>query len=180
MTHSFYFKQVFTCNKRNYSLNPRLSLIETYNQLKPLVLRDFGIEHFDLIIAGQNEQEHASSIIINDQTLYNALGGNLEKAFYIKYRPSPPIITNRSLQDSHDLSSSIIRSAQTSQVECPVCYLTYTLSSIIVPYECIHQLCRSCYLTWSARSNHRCPQCRADVRTDVRLNETRYISSFSI
>lgn len=48
MIKSLYFKLVYTENTQYYIVDTLWTPLELYNNLKPLILRDFNIENFEL------------------------------------------------------------------------------------------------------------------------------------
>ena len=60
------FKLVYTTSIRFYTVCPDWTTRELYNFIRPYVSVDFGLENFDIVLAGQPESEEANAIIMSN------------------------------------------------------------------------------------------------------------------
>ena len=81
---NFYFKLAYTSNTRTYDIDLSHTTAILYDRLKTLVQNDFGLNSFDIVIAGQDQAERAQSIPKNNSILRHILNNNTSRAFYIR------------------------------------------------------------------------------------------------
>lgn len=143
---SIRFKVVYTENTVNYNVNPHWKLDDFFNIIKTKIIRDFNIEQFELVEAGQNtwngRAEEADALDIRQNiSLYEKYGANLKVSFYIR-----PIIDTR-------VNANIDNILE----ECVICYTSSQLQRF---YGCIHPICTDCIISCNQNSIHRCSICR--------------------
>ena len=156
---SSYFKVVRASNTRKYHLDPSWTISDFYNIMKSRIIRDFNIEHFVLVEAGQNlpvgiDSEDGIPLNKNDTTSLQDLYGDVSNvSFYIR-----PITQDVSEQ----LFSETIRHIQsTPEVECVLCYEN-TPRRNQYGYGCGHALCSRCLNGCRRNTIRCCPICRRE------------------
>ena len=158
---NFYFKLAYTSNTRTYDINLSHTTAVLYDRLKTLVQNDFGLNSFDIVIAGQDQAERAQSIPKNTIIFRHILNNNINRAFYIRNGQTSDI----QLPQSDSESIQIDQSENSECYECPVCTISSTETQLYTHYSCSHQICDNCYSNWRQTNYHnhnRCPICRSD------------------
>ena len=148
----YHFKLVYSNRTKTYDLDLSQTTANIYDTLKPLIYRDFGLESFDIIIAGQERAERAEPIQY-DHTQLN-IRSNL--SFYIRSGQ----ISNQTESNQTQLNQT---ESNVEHFECPLCFISSNSSPIITHYSCQHTMCDNCYNRWantSFHNNNRCPLCR--------------------
>lgn len=82
---SVYFKEVHTTNTKQYDICPSWSKNQLMTYLRPKIFQDFGILNFKLIETGQNVNvaEYAPEIVMDNYSLEDTWGSNMNVSFYI-------------------------------------------------------------------------------------------------
>jgi hypothetical protein len=150
MLVSVYFKEIFTSNIKNYLVDPNWSTSDFKNILKSYIIRDFDIDEFELVEAGQiinnMASEYAPAINISDNIKLKNLFGNFEHtSFYIRR-------INEIVNDINMHNNEI--------VECMLCYTNNITNNY---FGCIHNLCNTCYIECLNINHNRCPYCRQNL-----------------
>jgi hypothetical protein len=151
----FTFKLAYTDQIKTYELNLGIASDNTYLLLSDKIREDFGLNDFDIVIAGQMQKERANALPKNRISMRTHLGNNYNKSFYV--RPKLNNIT---------VSLNLNNSSRTSLVigTCLVCLRDNI--SILRHYNCQHRMCRTCNDTWSSTNImancNRCPECRSE------------------
>jgi hypothetical protein len=70
MILTIYFKQVFTINTKNYDIDSNWTPFEMYENLKPLIIRDFNLSSFELVEIS-NRIRHQDNIKAEDGPTFN-------------------------------------------------------------------------------------------------------------
>ena len=145
-----------------------MSMIDIYHTLQPLVRQDFGLEHFDIVLAGQTESEAAPAIIL-DSRRFNDVIRSESCAFYIRPRSSVPTFVSDTGSNTISNTISNTRSntrSNTVTFDCPVCLEQVLLSNTMNPFNCSHNICNRCYTMWrnSCHLTVTCPCCRSSLR----------------
>lgn len=144
------FKEVFTCNKVNYGLQPRWTINEMLAYVLPKITEDFNIRQEEIEIVSNNQYEECvpvellSSITeeIGNRTLEELYGRDLLVAFYVRRR-------NINYIDNNNLIS-----------ECVVCLYNRITTNV---FGCSHRLCRICATGCRNIGHNRCPVCRQNL-----------------
>ena len=125
------FKHVRSGETKTYMIDPYWSIHQLLIIIKPKIISDFNVEHFDIVEAGQNRLENYDVIEDNDELVCNRFGEDVNVSFYIR-----PIL------------DECIN-------ECIICY--DMLSNPTCYFNCIHIVCTACV---NELSVHICPLCR--------------------
>ena len=81
------FKKVFTTNVKYYMINPDWTTYQFYEFIKPYVLIDFDLVHFDIVVAGLPMSERDNPIRISKNIKVREMFNNLDSlTFYIRER----------------------------------------------------------------------------------------------
>lgn len=134
-----YFKVAYTGNSKHYYVCPEWKMDDFFNIMKAHIIRDFAIEEFEIVEAGQNTPsgfaEEAPSLDRNDSKLLREkYGEHLDVSFYIR-----PILRVE---------------------ECIVCF---EQTQNINYYDCRHPLCVTCLNGCLENNIHCCPGCRCQI-----------------
>lgn len=81
------FKEVFSTNVKTYYVNPLWTTKRLMEYISPQVLIDFNTSNFELVLCGQDLEELAPALLINDNiTLKNDILGSEMRiiSFYIR------------------------------------------------------------------------------------------------
>jgi hypothetical protein len=137
-TRLVYFKVVNTERKIQYNVRPDWKVTDFINIMKTRIIRDFGIEEFELVEAGQNTHsgraEEGLALNRSDTTcLREKYGDRMDVSFYIR-----PI---------------------REWMECVVCFEP---SRAVNYYQCIHSLCSGCLIGCFENNIRYCPMCRCE------------------
>jgi hypothetical protein len=89
MILSLYFKQVYTSNTAYYEINTEWTPTDLYNNVGPLISRDFNIINFELLDTftyfNGKPEEKPKMELNNNITLDQLYGNNIKfVAFYIR------------------------------------------------------------------------------------------------
>ena len=138
-----YFKAIHSGIRKQYYVDPRWSIDNFINIMKTRIIRDFNIEQFELVEAGENtvsgRLEDGIALNRYEQTLLREkYGENMNVAFYIR-----PINYTRT-------NTSTIN-------ECVVCF--EQLPSVYY-YTCGHPMCLTCLAGCLQNDIRCCPMCR--------------------
>ena len=143
-----YFKMIYNNEMpaRWYHVNPSWKIDNFINIMKTRIIRDFGLEQFELVEAGQNTPsgtaEDGISLDRNESvSLKDKYGESLNVAFYIRPLHLIPM---------QHINTNI-------NVECMVCFENKPL---ILYYTCSHAMCRECIDNCLRNSIYNCPMCR--------------------
>jgi len=139
-------KLVYTQCVYTYQVDPNWKLNDFWNILKSRLMRDFEIEEFELVEAGQNMSngiaEEGLAFNKNENIrLREKYGPTINVSFYIRpiRRESP----------------------QQSRVEeCIICYENTNNYSNRYRYRCNHPICSTCIRECNQHSIDCCPMCR--------------------
>jgi hypothetical protein len=143
---SITFKEVFTCNSREYLLNPEWSLEELYRNIGPQISNDYGINQNDLelidtcnsyvIFKGLPVETYPA--LPKTNTLLKELWGSEMKylAMYIRKRDN---------------------TLPREEGRCMVCLENQILEPY---YQCSHRMCCLCYSNCLLNNRRTCPVCR--------------------
>jgi hypothetical protein len=81
------FKKVYTTNVKYYMINPDWTTQQFYEFIKPYVLIDFELGHFDIVEAGLPMSERDNPIRISNNIKIREMFNNLDSlTFYIRER----------------------------------------------------------------------------------------------
>lgn len=153
--HSFNFKLVYSEQIKSYDLNVGIASDNTYILLTDKIRDDFGLEEFDIVICGQEQDEIACALPQNRTSMRMHLNYDYSKSFYIRPKVNNRIISSNS-NDSNNASFEI--------GTCVVCLQDNI--AISRHYRCLHRLCRSCNDRWARTDTMsncgRCPECRSE------------------
>jgi hypothetical protein len=160
----FMIKDIDTLISKPILLNVNSSLINILNELNTKIPTLFiNYKYFEIIIAGQDFNESAASLIFDQSTLFSAINFNLNTSFYIKHNDNKPIKYNTCRYGNYIIPT--IQTIRSNTFECNVCLDIKYKIYMIYPYECIHSICIGCYNNWCASTNFinnlRCPECRS-------------------
>jgi hypothetical protein len=145
---TIYFKVVFTDNTRSYQVDPNWSLDDFWNITKSRIIRDFNIDQYELVEAGQNVNnglaEQGIAFDKNEPVrLCEKYGRNVNVSFYIR-----PLNIFHTFQQEEIVE------------ELPECAVCYNNIQLICPYICNHIICSNCYASCLNNSFLICPMCR--------------------
>ena len=141
-----YFKMVYTEHRRQYYVDPSWRIDDFINIMKTNIIRDFNIEQFEIVEAGQNtftadRSEEGPALSRSETTLLrDKYGPNINVSFYIR-----PLIQQVQVQVLD---------------ECTICYET---GPIVEHYTCRHAMCRACIRDCLQHAIHSCPMCRCQI-----------------
>ena len=150
---SIYFKLAYTANTRRYHVDRNWKLDDFWNIMKSRIIRDFEIEEFEIVEAGQNVHNGIAEqgIAFNkneDIRLCEKYGPNVNVSFYIRH-----------ISIGQEIRESANETNQTRIDECVVCYEDISYN-YINRYSCNHLICSSCYAECIRHSLNTCPMCR--------------------
>ena len=98
-TGSYYFKVVRTTNTKTYLFPSNISVQEFFRVAKLHIMDDFGLDNFELVLAGQQipgyqyaEDVPAIDITILTGSIYENYG--VDEAFYIRILSNPNQLNN--------------------------------------------------------------------------------------
>ena len=137
-----YFKLVYSSRDPiRYQVDPWWKIDDFINIMKTNIIRDFGIENFELVEAGQNiESGRLEEGVALDRhepaSLREKYGESLNVSFYIR-----PIYTNQNVNTT----------------ECMICFEN---AQTINYYTCSHPMCMNCIHNCLQNSIRSCPACR--------------------
>ena len=151
---SISFKLAFNVNTRRYQVDPNWKLDDFWNIMKSTLIRDFGIEQFELVEAGQNTDISENGVAFNKNEnirLCEKYGPSMNVSFYIR-----PII----LHQQQIIQQQIIQQQMIQQQIIQECFVCYEQMPLISPYRCIHMICSICYNECRNHYVNTCPMCR--------------------
>jgi hypothetical protein len=158
-----YFKAIHSGIRRQYPVDSKWSIDNFINIMKTRIIRDFHIEQFELVEAGQNtvsgRLEDGIALNRGEQTpLREKYGENMNVAFYIRPINYTSLVENTRTRTRTRTETRTETRTNTSTIsECVVCF--EQLPSFCY-YECGHPMCQTC-LTGCLQNNIRCcPVCR--------------------
>ena len=177
----FYFK--LTTTGVNFTQN--LCINTKFNQMKELlntrVNQEFGLENYDIVIAGTSLKEQGipinyTSII----TLKQKFSKNIKQiAFYI--RPANDRTNDRTndITNNYPIPTNFITIPSTlfqetdctsERIDCVICLTRSIRSSRLRVLPCGHRFCRGCINNWITSDQinlgrNYCPTCRNSIFT---------------
>ena len=150
-----YFKAIHSGIRRQYPVDSKWSIDNFINIMKTRIIRDFHIEQFELIEAGQNtvsgRLEDGIALNRGEQTpLREKYGENMNVAFYIRPINYTSLVENTRTRTETRTNTSTIS-------ECVVCL--EQLPSVYY-YDCGHPMCPTCLAGCLQNDIRYCPACR--------------------
>ncbi len=169
------FKLTTNGQKFYLDLNLYIKLCELRPLINQLVLENFTLENYDVVMVGSPEGENGPAInTSSNRTIKNYLSSNCNyfPAFYI--RPNNLQIINN-LQSTDPprpnyfsaLLDNMIENDRINSFECAICFCTRRQRNSRL-LTCGHRYCIDCINRWmnSNEANHsrnRCPICRERI-----------------
>jgi hypothetical protein len=155
---SINFKLAYSQQTRSYYVDPRWKIEDFFNIMKSRIIRDFHIEQFDLVDAGQNTssgrpEEGLKLNRYEPICLAAKYGENVNVSFYI--RPVNDTMENEAVVPTTNTNRNA-----TNVSECIVCF--EELPSIRY-YICGHNMCTTCLNNCIYNNIRSCPMCRCEI-----------------
>jgi hypothetical protein len=152
------FKLAYTGIVYEYDININDSAADVYQQFTDQISRDFEVNDFHIVLAGQQSKEEADAIPKTSiRPFYDFLGGQIHGSFYIRKNVTRTILDNNLDQTNVSRTSTI--------GSCSVCLMDNI--RVCSFYSCTHLMCANCNELWrisnrSNMNNYRCPECRSN------------------
>jgi len=145
-------KEVYTCNSREFHVNPNWTISQFIQTIIPLISSAFNIstDILELVESGQyngSRPELHTALAGSDVRMKDKWGPKLDVAFYVRRKNivyvEPAIITNNPLHCVYE--------------DCPVCLEN---RRVFQRYGCVHRICDGCFQNCLSSDYIICPVCR--------------------